>query len=251
MKKYIAFIASITLFQAILIAPLEAAVCNARVCITNGKLTVNKSLCFGRMCPTGGAPVIPLFVNEDFETAGTPSGWFVAGADPDYTGFVLAGLQSLKAEGGNGGSVQYAFYDHTDYDETWYQLLYRIQTFPASGTVQPLKIDNSSFGTICTLFIFTDGTATVDFSTYSPVGSFASGTTYYVWAHYEKGPNGTCEYWWGTSSSRASASYHLANNAISGTDQDSQFYVILTSSATAEFEIADNVQGSNADAFGP
>lgn len=183
--------------------------------------------------------------DEDFEGTGTPSGWFKGNSsDYDYTGFVLAGSESLRAAGSTG---DYSFYDHTDTDEIWFKQLIRFDEIRDSGgAANPWIIQDSGYGGLANWYVFNDGSVTIDFVTYSSAGSLLEDTTYYLWGHYKKGTGGTWEIWWDTVDDRASAANHLSTS-VSNTNQVSQH--LICGAGSTDVIICDDVQLANTDEF--
>jgi hypothetical protein len=177
-------------------------------------------------------------VNETFEGTGTPSGWSSGtGADFDYTGLVLSGTQSLRANSA-GSTVTANVNLGAGYDEIWTKWLVRVVTCPTNSRIFFFYDPSFSEGGVA-LFIFSDSTATVDFGTYQ---TFNIGTTYYMWTHFHK--NATSDIWWNTVDDRSTATH------VTETANNLQAQYLVMGAANSMDIVFDNVQVADTDAFG-
>jgi hypothetical protein len=175
----------------------------------------------------------PDLINEGFEGSGTPSPWG-GGADFDYTGVVLSGSQSCRVQSGQSATVNMG----VGYTEVWQKNVIRFVTL---STAEQIVIADSSTAGTDGLVIFSDGSATMDFSSFSAVGSFVTGTKYYFWSHFKS--SNTWEVWWDTVDNRSTAANHLTKVAAAA---DLQLYLWGASSNEL---VIDDVQISSTDIF--
>ena len=152
---------------------------------------------------TGGGGT-PDLINENFEGTGAPSLWG-GGADFDYTTVVLSGTQSCDIPA---GVYAIPLLGTACPSEVWGRNLFQVATL-ATGTY--FNVRDSAFTGGPGFVIFADGSATLDFSTFTAAGSFVQGTTYYFWLHYKASV--VWEVWWDTENNRATAANHLSQSS--------------------------------------
>ncbi len=124
-------------------------------------------------------------INEDFEGAGAPSGWYGAGgADFDSTVSPLAGAQSMRLNAG-----EFTLTPTTNEAEVWVKFRFRMSALP-SVAVAILSLDDSGFNQEASLGVNTDGTlivGPVNASSPITVDALSANVSYDIEFHYIKG----------------------------------------------------------------
>lgn len=144
-------------------------------------------LLFGRQ---NSCDVSPYLIKQDFEGVGYDhcEVWSENGTvDPNYTGVVLQGLQSLRLTetvGVGAGEVQTALFATNT--EVWIYCLMRPVTLQIGGFKSVLGLRDTAGVLRWEMTVNASGTVRLGSSgVATTVGAMSAGTTYHVWLHYQ------------------------------------------------------------------
>jgi len=130
-----------------------------------------------------------FIINEDFEAAGTPSGWGAQNGSPnfDYSAAPLEASQSLYCA--SASAAVRARVDFTDQVEIYVYFLVRFTngSLPASGTPNFGGIAVNGGTTLQPSLTVTATSGIINYGPISTSGGISVNTTYHFWLHYKQG----------------------------------------------------------------
>lgn len=187
-------------------------------------------------------------VNQTFEGVGYDNceTWTVTGAtvDPDYTGVVLQGLQSLRIT--NSSNIGRCFVNLTNaLSEVWVYLLVRPITIDTGSGQILFTIRNNVDNVKANAIVNTSGTITINATTSATtVGTIANGVTYHFWMHRKKATagDGVWDIGFSTTGIRPVAGNNFVQlTGQSNTDDAYQFDIGYNSGAATQEYVFDRV----------
>lgn len=189
---------------------------------------------------------ITYLLNEDFEGSGTPSGWSVGGStDPDYTGIVLAGSQSLRY--GNSAS-DYANYTSfpSEYAELWGKFMFRRPSSMPASFARLIEFVDISFNSLFKIILGSGGELVMDSGSIydATTDTMSADTTYYIWWHYKKGTgsNAAAELWFDTANTRPTTGGNKYAGGTAGNRTANAWGFGLANDGSSGWMIVDNFQ---------
>lgn len=162
----------------------------------------------------GGGP--SYLLEENFDGAGTPSGWTTATGTPnyDYTTTILQGTQSLALDGtsADAGAISPSF---TAPSTIYGYCLFRFSAIPSSSR-EFMRLRNSTT-VVARVFITSSGNLQFRHgaTTYSTVSTMSINTTYHIWYDYAagSGANGVSSIGFSTDGTRPTSGNAFASNS--------------------------------------
>jgi hypothetical protein len=186
----------------------------------------------------------PVFlIDENFETSGTPAGWFRGGTTNfDYSP-ALAGSESMRMDS---SSFDYGVTTITPSSEIWFKCLLKVEALPTaySNILAVYNPDQSK--PIFYITLVSDGTLiTQDYdgtANATTTGALSVGSTYRLYGHYKAGTgaNAVCECGFNTVDTRPTSGSNFATDN-DGAVTDDAGVILLMVGGSAIFVI-DNVQ---------
>lgn len=167
---------------------------------------------------SGGGGGSSYLVDENFEGAGTPSGWSITGFSPTYSTAPITGLQSLhKPQDWATYTAEKTF---TAQDEVWVYL-----TAKFGGTYNTFYVLNGGATSLASIYV-DDGTY-MYFNFEGAVGGnwvagWSQNTVYHFWIRYVKGTgsNGIVEFYRSTNATKPSSPTFTATYCTSTVQAD-------------------------------
>ena len=185
---------------------------------------------------SGSNPPASPLVKQNFEGTGYDNGetWntYISAGDPDYTGIVLLGSQSLSCFGAD-FSAQGAYTTFSGLSELWGFVMFEITTNRNSYIV---RHEDSGAAAVFNISVsgtnlrVDDGSANATTS-----GTFSLNTPYYLWWHRLKGSgaNAVSELWFSSTPTKPADGSSGHAKVTTGTTTTDAIYGILLNSAAA------------------
>ena len=130
----------------------------------------------------GGGPT--FIIDEDFEGTGTPSSWYVSGADFDYAAAALIGSQSARLSA-NAQYIGISDGGVLNHVELYGKFRFKPETLPTGSFCKIMELQNSSFVAVMTIVIQPSGALECGGTPTSD--TMTAGTSYWIYWHYLKG----------------------------------------------------------------
>jgi len=182
----------------------------------------------------GSNPPSSPIVNQNFEGSGydNSESWstLFGTPDPDYTGVVLLGSQSLRLIAGDFANVGVQYTLAVAQSDIYGFAYFQLQTNRSGALV---RFENSSFATVFEIAV--SGTAlTVAAGGAASSGgatTLSTGTTYYMWWRYTKGTGSDAvgQVWLSTTTTKPGSTEVAVSNGTSTTDV--KYFDLLFSAA--------------------
>ena len=190
----------------------------------------------------GGGGGSPTFViNEGFEGAGTPAGWFNSGADFDYTTSPLVGTQSVRAAS-NGVYCLYLSGGALNHPEIWGKMKVRVDSLPSTFS-QIFKVTDGA-GTVGAELVLLS-TGVLDFGsgiTATTADGMAAATDYWVYFRYTKGTgsNSICSIGFSATETRPTSGTKFAttSGSFGAVNAETSFFTVSNGAVV----VFDNLQ---------
>lgn len=195
----------------------------------------------------GGGGEENYAVRQDFEGTGYDNGetWVeTGGPDPDYTGVVLAGSQSLRLN--QAAAAMSTYIEHATTNEVHGYALIRPVTIDTTNVRVIIGVLQPNGTEVASVRVTTSGAVRVTSgaSNGTTSATMSSGTTYHLWWRYHTdGADVTVETWFSTDGTKpANASANHATITLSGTTQIARLRLGNASTATTHEYIYDKVR---------
>ena len=177
----------------------------------------------------GGSP--SFLINEGFESAGTPSGWYVNLASFDYSAAALIGSESARLSA-NGQYIGLTDGGVLNNAELYGKFRLKVETLPTGSSCKLIELWNTGFGSVLNFSVQPSGAISGPGGDTTDV--ITAGTSVWIYWHYLKGTgsNGVEEVGFATTETRpTSGTKYSGTTGSLATTNATQFQTAITNGA--------------------